>query len=296
MDLTAKNRVKWAELERRAQIKYYDNASQFEILKSLTHVSNNMTASIGPPGAGKIEVLSDMVNGIVMCGHKTIVCAVSNNAVDKAANSWWAKFPKEERKAYKFLRYETESVELQALLRRTDGEDPTEDEDIRPTYKGASRLKDYDVYNRAMAQVVNDFAEDQRQLRVLLKAHQDMTKALEEKWLLDSKRESNVPAAMTLPNSIFQLVQQDREDAVADYKAVKNGYLGPRMSPEQIERIRAEGKYRIDEALMRPWWHLPRNPSTRRTSTPVSHLGRSRVSTRVTKEPSTRGCSSCIET
>ena len=52
-----------------------------------------MTACIGLPGTGKTEVLSDMVNGGVMCGNRTIVCAVSNNAVDKAANSCWGGLP-----------------------------------------------------------------------------------------------------------------------------------------------------------------------------------------------------------
>ena len=98
VNLMQGNPKKWADLLSTARVKYEDNASQLAIFESLQNVTDHMTACIGPSGAGKTEVLSDMVNDGVMCGNRTIVRAVSNNAVDKAANSCWEKFPKEERK------------------------------------------------------------------------------------------------------------------------------------------------------------------------------------------------------
>lgn len=109
---------------------------------------------MGRTGTGKITVLADITIGGVLCGHVTMVCAVTKNAVDKAANSIWEAFPKQERHKYKFLRYETNSAEMQAYQTRKDTLNPVvgEDPNARPTYKAASTIDDDDLIRRRMAE------------------------------------------------------------------------------------------------------------------------------------------------
>ena len=127
----------------------------------------------------------------------------------------------------------------------------TENEDARPSYKGPAKVEGYDVFQRSMAQAASAYHEEQKRLRTLARVHDDMTRAIDEKWLVDSKRESNVPATMTLPNRILRLLQQDRQDAMADFRAVKNACMSPRMSPEQIQELRVKGGWRVEETLSR---------------------------------------------
>lgn len=244
-DLTAKNPGLWQKWEEHIRPNYLDNPAQWEIVTSLKKVKNALTAVVGPPGTGKTSVLADIVNGAVMCGHKVLVCAVSNNAVDKAANSCWQKFPPNHRKTKKFLRYETASAELQALLTRKDvGASSAQDSDARPTYKPAVNIEDDDLISQTLADAAYLHDEHQHVLKKLMGQEKSYSEAMAEKAKLDERKRSNVAAAMTLPDRCHQLTSADEYKADADFDAEIAAYRADKLEADEIEVRAAAGGYR----------------------------------------------------
>lgn len=144
-DLTKDNKTAWKKHEKFCRQKYKGNKQQLEIALSLKQVKNRLTACIGQPGKGKTEVLADAVNAITILGHTALVCAVSNKAVDKAANSYWEDFPEAERSKYKFLRYEIGAAKLHSIMARPDFEDPRGGDPIaRPKCQAPTTIDDDD--------------------------------------------------------------------------------------------------------------------------------------------------------
>lgn len=251
-DLTAKNPEVWAKIESDAKVKYKDNPEQLNVLTSLKAIVNGMVACVGPPGTGKTHVLADLVKANVLLGHATLVCAVSNNAVDKAANSCWENFDPEEQQKYKFLRYETASAELQAILMRSDFENPTdEDESSRPKYKSAPAIEDEDAFQRVMAEAAHLHTENNNELKALFQQKKDYSTAMKQKWEIDSRKQSNVAAAITLPNREFRLTCKDRDDAAKDLRAELSAYRAAKQDDATIEDYRQQGPevYRTEAAL-----------------------------------------------
>ena len=248
-DLTEKDPETWNWWEDRCREKYKDNPAQFEVVTSLKAVKNNLTACIGPPGTGKTTVLADLVAGAMLCGQKALVCAVSNNAVDKAANSCGENSPPEHRGRYKFLRYETSSAELHALLTRQDINTDDQDPNARPTYKAPKTVTDDEVLSGIMAEAATLQAEHNKQLAALFSNHQDLTRVLSEKRALDSRKVSNVPSAMTLPNRVFELTTEDEYTAHGDYNAELKAYRADKLDAAAIEKLRTSSDYHTEAEL-----------------------------------------------
>lgn len=182
-----------------------------------------------------------------MCGHKTLVCAVSNNVVDKAANSCWEKSPKNQRKKYKFLRYETASAEMKAYTTRMDIANPAaSDPDARPAYKKEPKAEDDDVVREAKSQAATLQGDHAKQIAELWQVHRDYARAVREKYELDSRKEANVPSAMTLGTRAFDLTMDDEVNAQAEYSAERDALLADKLDAAAIQRLRDQDKIRSE--------------------------------------------------
>lgn len=249
-DLTERNPEMWRQWEAYCSQKYADNPAQLDIVTSLKDVKNKMTAIIGPPGTGKTTVLADITNGAVLCGHVVLVCAVSNNAVDKAANSCWDNFPARERHKYKFLRYETASAEMQAYLTRKDILNPeSQDPNARPVYKDAPTMYDDAVIAQTMSEAAASQGERDKQLFDLFNLHGSYSKALSEKQAIDERKRSNVPAPMTLPNRISELTTEDEYLANGEYMAELKAHRADKLDAAAVGELRRSGEYRSEAEL-----------------------------------------------
>ena len=130
-------------------------------------------------------------------GHTVLVCAVSNNAIDKAANSCWENFPEDARRNFKFLRYETAAAEVKALVTRKDIKNPAQDPKARPEYKEDVAIEDDDLIENVMAEAAAQQGEHTKEIMLLFQQLGNY------KAEIDSRKRSNVPAPMTLPNRCF---------------------------------------------------------------------------------------------
>ena len=72
-DLTTKRSAGWKSIE--------------DAFTSIEDAKNKLTACVSPPDTGKTTVLADITIGAVICGHTTLVCAVSNNALRAVYNA-----------------------------------------------------------------------------------------------------------------------------------------------------------------------------------------------------------------
>lgn len=250
-DLTAKNPAVWAAWKNYCSLKYKDNKAQMDIVTSIEKIDNKMAACIGPPGSGKTTVLTDITIGAVLCGHIVLVCAVSNNAVDKAANSFHKNFPENQRDNYRFLRYETTSAEMQSYLTRDEiTEANAKDKKARPAYKKRSKVEDDDLIMQTMAEASQLQFENDNLLRRLCNKYNNFEQAFEELEKINARKRSNVPASMTLANRCFLLTQEDQYNAFADHGAEMTAYRGRKLDPTEIDRLRKSGTYRTEAELV----------------------------------------------
>ena len=109
---------------------------------------------------------------------------------------------------------------MRAYLTRKDINNPAgQDQNARPTYKDAPTPEDDEVILQTMAEAAAKYSEHDRELRDLVEKLGDYNEALTQKAEIDSRKKSNVPSAMTLPNRIHDLTTADLYNANGDYRA-----------------------------------------------------------------------------
>lgn len=190
-----------------------------------------------------------MVVGALKCSHTVLVCAVSNNAVDKAANSIWEAYPPMERAKKKFLRYETNSAEMQAYLTRKVINAPVKDDPNRPVYKEERSLEDDDLIVQTLAEAARMQNEDNLLLRRLANATDTFEKAMKAKVKIDAKKRSNVAAAITLVNRVGDLTQQDKYTAWAEFESELAACRREKVDAAELQRMRQAGEIMTEAEL-----------------------------------------------
>ena len=231
----------WEEWKKFFKPKYANNPRQFEVLEELEHVDNRITGVVGPSGADKTEVLTDTMNGAVMMGHKVLVTAASNKAVENAANQMWHSFPEVFKGKFKFLRLETNSTKDYALLARQDVQGPATDDYGRPEYKAFASLEEDDELTQVFSKAVADHAENLTKLAKLYQQHRDIDKALAEHRKATAKKQSGVAAGITLANRIFYLQAEDDMKAQRTFAAEVDAYRSEPATEEDVKAAKEAG-------------------------------------------------------
>ncbi|KAL8690667.1 MAG: hypothetical protein Q9218_003942, partial [Villophora microphyllina] len=113
-DSNAENDARFSEAleDCKARLK---NPTQVKVIEQLTNIKDSTLAVIGPPGTAKITVSSSVLWTLLYLGHKVVIVAASNTAVEK-----FLLAARESKPSWcpdkKFLRMETESIERNAAL------------------------------------------------------------------------------------------------------------------------------------------------------------------------------------
>ena len=114
----------------------------------------------GPPGAGKTRILRDKVIALAKIGHKVLVVASSNAAVDTDAKAVWSGLDDGERKTIKCFRLESDGAEkARRLSRRNYGQYTGEEgeQDKIPEYHEPKEAVDDPAIRNALDKLCLDF-------------------------------------------------------------------------------------------------------------------------------------------
>ena len=91
------------------------NDVRFQVTEDPAAVLNAIQMIIGPPGIDKTEIMSLLAWALVQVGHKLLLTAPSNGAIDQDTNSVWKDRP-DSLRYKKVLRLEIGGLEKSALL------------------------------------------------------------------------------------------------------------------------------------------------------------------------------------
>ena len=156
---TDANSKKYEDIVQKMQQTKPMNASQVRVLNAASKMKSRIVAVQGPPGAGKTRTMRDKIIALTKIGHKTLVVASSNVAVDTAARAVWDGLSEEERKSIRCLRLETDGAErAQRLTRRAYGHYTGEagELDKMPEYRGPKEAQDNPAIRNSLDKMASD--------------------------------------------------------------------------------------------------------------------------------------------
>ena len=219
------------------------NKSQDDVLMSAAHMKSNIVAVQGPPGAGKTRTLRDKVIALIKIGHKVLVVAPSNVAVDTDAEAIWKALTPEDRKTIKVLRLETDGAEKAQRLTKVgfahySGKEGEEDQ--LPEYLGPKEAQDHPAIRNALDKLCMDFILREDYATRMFEKYEDLDEAYKAINEYDGLKQSNAPLGVTLDRRIWELTEADRAQAEVDYKAARDA-----MTHEEFTERLAGGDFTV---------------------------------------------------
>ena len=246
-DLTLGPQGKTSAENRRKYMQHVDevtataslNASQESVLRSPCKMRRNITCVTGPAGAGKSKTITNEMIGLTKIGHKILLVAGSNVAVDANAVATWSAMSTDQRSgpnAIKLLRLETDAAEKAARLSKMSYADyagiPEEQLGNPSEYAEPESAQDNPAIRNTLERIVSEFASREKALETCLQQYKDVNEAYQAVKKIDTLRKSNVPVATTLDYRIWEIVDKCRRDAEAKYAAARET-----MGPEEFSKL-----------------------------------------------------------
>ena len=224
-DRSEANATKYKQIINAMKAGRKSNKSQDDVLMSAAHMKSNIVAVQGPPGAGKTRTLRDKVIALTKIGHKVLVVAPSNVAVDTDAEAIWKALTPEDRKTIKVLRLETDGAEKAQRLTKVGfaqyaGKEGEEDQ--LPEYLGPKEAQDHPAIRNALDKLCMDFVLREDYATRMFEKYEDLDEAYKAINEYDGLKQSNAPLGVTLDRRIWELTQADRMQAEVDYKAARD--------------------------------------------------------------------------
>ena len=219
------------------------NDSQEKVLMSAKKMKSSIVAVQGPPGAGKTRTLKDQVIALVKSGHKVLVVAASNTAVDADARAVWVGLSKEERKTIKCLRLETDGAERANRLAKRGYADYTGEEgeeDRLPEYYETKEAQDDTAIRNSLDSLCLQYHTREQYAQHMLGRYKDMNEAYKATQKFKALKRSNVPNGVTLDRHIWNNTYTDAQEAEKLYEEAKN-----RMPKEEYDRLVASGQFTV---------------------------------------------------
>ena len=204
------------------------NKSQLRVLNAAYDMKSRIVTVQGPPGAGKTTTLRDKVIALAKIGHKVLVVASSNSAVDTDADAVWQGLDGEERKTIKCLRLESDGAEkAQRLSRRDYGQYTGEEgeQDKMPEYRGPKEAVDDPAIRNALDKLCLDFEINRAHATKALAGYENVTETLKDTERYDEIKRSNVPVGLTFDHHAWDVMQADEKEANRRFKEAQASIL-----------------------------------------------------------------------
>lgn len=221
----------------------HDNLQQWEVLESACRMRDGFQLVVGFPGSGKTKVLGQLTWDLRLVGHKVLVCAPSNTALDNDAMAIYRGRP--EGCKDKFLRLQTNGLDLASITKFEADGNASEP----PRLKDHNALKTNSEYRAALVQCVSEIADGEaealaRRNKILGiwsrgVAYQAAVDALNPS-LKDLNKD--LPAEMTLNWRITDLMHRDDQDAQVAYDEQLAGLRKDGLGQPDIEKKISDGE------------------------------------------------------
>lgn len=195
------------------------NEEQLELLAAPFNIHNRIVIEQGNPGTGKTSTGSLGILLLADVGHKVLVCAPTNGAVDAMARRVWANAQGDLGSNKKMLRLEISSVEDGSILRTDQEFSAGVNVHKAGSEKAESTWQDYPGYQHALSKTLNELEVNELAYEEFKNQESEFQDVYERVHRRFRGKEVNVALAMTLSYRIWNLMLEDQKVAREKYIA-----------------------------------------------------------------------------
>ena len=232
VNLVPKDHLEWFEnvFLKRMETEYQD--APFDFQRLFTDIRAGLALIMGPPGCGKTTTLINILTGLLHMKLRTVVAAVSNKAVNKAAIEAYNKVKqlKDTDKSTTvweetmMIRLDTLSIELRATRKMQDYQGSGYGElKAEQLHQPATDKEDPTVFE-ALSKAADSFIENENDWSKLQKMRSQVlsfTRALAQmqRYVDTRTSSSGIPLSMTMSYNSWKVLTRNQHEAEEEYQS-----------------------------------------------------------------------------